>query len=121
MKEYRMKGTRLGASPHGAAAGFGFCCIAVMFALVLTGCGAAVQEFLGLGGKEDAPDPAAWLLYVAADGGADTAALKLVFSAAMDGLTAGDIEITPAGGGNSGITWGDPVSDPGNLFATRSA
>jgi hypothetical protein len=77
---------------------------ALVFAFVLNGC----DEFLP-GGEEDPPESGAAegaFAFVTAESGAVTTALTLVFDAAVEGLTAGDITLTALDGGNPGITRG---------------
>jgi hypothetical protein len=104
MKEYRMKKTRFGIGARGGAAGFGFKVFAaalVFVALAFAGCDFIRQAF-GLSGEE--PEPPAsgaaeeTLVYVAAESGATTEALTLVFNTVVDGLTADDITLTALGG-----------------------
>ena len=105
MKEYRMKKLRIVTSARGGVAGFG--CKALLFAAVLVfalafvGCD-FIQQAFGL--SDEDPEPPAsgaaeeTLVFVAAESGATTEALTLVFNTVVDGLTADDITLTPSGG-----------------------
>ncbi|MDR0638857.1 MAG: hypothetical protein LBG27_08165 [Spirochaetaceae bacterium] len=98
-----MKKLRFGIGARGGAAGWRFkvFAAALVFALAFAGCDFIRQAF-GLSDEEPEP-PASGAaeetpVFVAAESGAVTEALTPVFNTAVDGLSAGDIEITPAGG-----------------------
>ncbi|MDR0639241.1 MAG: hypothetical protein LBG27_10165 [Spirochaetaceae bacterium] len=85
---------------RGGVAGFGRMLCAVVFMLVLTGCGESET-----GTSPPATTPAAEkLLLVTADSLPTTEMLTLVFSGAIEGLSVADIEIKPADGSSADVT-----------------
>ncbi|MDR0639626.1 MAG: hypothetical protein LBG27_12125 [Spirochaetaceae bacterium] len=124
-----MKKLRFGIGARGGAAGWRstVLCVAA-FMLALTGCD-FLQGIFG-GGDSDPPASGAaeeTLVFVAAESGATTEALTLVFNTVADGLTADDIPLTALDGGKGetratgadGIHYGDGGSGGGRWNRRR--